>query len=116
MRFAGTAALGATLALLCASPAQALTISNSDPKPHKITVIAGGSSSEMTIDSEKQADVPCSDGCKVKLENGDEYELRGGETVSIDGGVMFIDHSPDADVKDIPDIDPDAPAPGAPAQ
>ena len=41
MRFAGTAALGA-LALLCAAPAQALTISNSDPKPHKITVIAGG--------------------------------------------------------------------------
>ena len=38
MRFVGTAALGA-LALLCAVPAQALTISNSDPKPHKITVI-----------------------------------------------------------------------------
>jgi hypothetical protein len=29
---------------------------------------------------------------------------------------MFIDHSPDADIKDIPDIDPDAPAQGAPAQ
>ena len=23
-------------------------------------------------------------GCKVKLENGDEYELKGGETVSIE--------------------------------
>ena len=109
MRFVGTAALG-VLALLCAVPAQALTISNSDPKPHKITVIGGGASNEMTIESEKQVDAPCTGGCKVKLENGDEYELKGGETVSIDGGVMFIDHSPDADIKDIPDIDPDAPA------
>lgn len=115
MRFVGTAALGA-FALLCAVPAQALTISNVDPKPHKITVIAGGSSDEMTIESEKQVDAPCSGGCKIKLENGDEYELKGGETVSIDGGVMFVDHSPDADIKDIPDIDPDAPASGAPAQ
>jgi hypothetical protein len=115
MRFAGTAAFGA-LALLCASPVHALTISNSDPKPHKITVTAGGASNEMTIDSCKQADAQCSSGCKVKLESGDEYELKGGETVSIDGGVMFIDHSPDADMKDIPDIDPDAPASGAPAQ
>ena len=61
MRFVGTAALGA-LALLCAVPAQALTISNVDPKPHKITVIAGGSSNEMTIESEKQVDAPCSGG------------------------------------------------------
>ena len=61
-------------------------------------------------EAEKQVDAPCSGGCKVKLENGDEYELKGGETVSIDGGVMFIDHSPDADIKDIPDIDTDAPA------
>jgi hypothetical protein len=109
MRFVGTAALGA-LALLCAAPAQALTISNSDPKPQKITVIGGGASNEMTVESEKQVDAPCSGGCKVKLENGDEYELKGGETVSIDGGVMFIDHSPEADTKDIPAIDPDAPA------
>ena len=56
-------------------------------------------------------DAACSSGCKVKLENGDEYELKGGETVSIEDGVLFVDHSPDADVKDIPDIDPDAPPP-----
>lgn len=110
MRFVGPAALGA-FALLCAVPAQALTISNIDPKPHKVTVIAGSSSNEVTVEPEKQVDAPCSDGCKVKLENGDEYELKGGETVSIEDGVLFVDHSPDADVKDIPDIDPDAPPP-----
>ena len=31
----------------------------------------------------------------MKLENGDEYELKGGETVSIEDGVLFVDHSPD---------------------
>ena len=110
MRFVGPAAFGA-LVLLCTAPAQALTISNIDPKPHKITVIAGGSSNELTVEAENQVDAACSDGCKVKLQNGDEYELKGGETVSIEGGVLFVDHSPDADVKDIPDIDPDAPPP-----
>jgi hypothetical protein len=33
--------------------------------------------------------------------------LKGGETISIEDGVMYVDHSPDADIKDIPDIDPD---------
>jgi len=110
MRVVVPAAFG-TLVLLCTAPAQALTISNIDPKPHKITVIAGGSSNELTVEAENQVDAACSDGCKVKLQNGDEYELKGGETVSIEDGVLFVDHSPDADVKDIPDIDPDAPPP-----
>jgi hypothetical protein len=108
MRFIGPAAFGA-LVLVCPVPAQALTITNSDPKPHKVTVIAGGSSNELTVEAEKQVDAACSDGCKVKLESGDEYELKGGETVSIEDGVLFVNHSPDADVKDIPNIDPDAP-------
>lgn len=109
MKFAGPAAVA--VVLLCAAPAHALTVSNLDSKPHKITVIAGGSSNEVTVEPEKQVDAACSGGCKVKLENGDEYELKGGETVSIEDGMLFVDHSPDADVKDIPDIDPDAPPP-----
>jgi hypothetical protein len=115
MKFASTATFGA-LALLCAVPAHALTISNADPKPHKITVIAGGSSNELTVEPDKQVDAACSGGCKVKLENGDTYELKGNETVSLDEGTLFVDHSPDADIKDIPDIDPDAPPKGGAAQ
>jgi len=106
MRLVSTAALGA-LVLLCAGPASALTISNIDAKPHTVTVTAGSDSKDLTIDPAKNVDAPCSDGCKVKLENGDVYELKGGETVSIEDGVMYVDHSPDADIKDIPDIDPD---------
>jgi hypothetical protein len=110
MRSIGVASLG-VMALLCAGPAQALTISNIDPKPHTVTVTAGSDSKQLTIESEKEVDAPCSDGCKLKLENGDVYELKGGETVSIEDGVMYVDHSPDSDVKDIPDIDPDAAPP-----
>jgi hypothetical protein len=110
MRSIGVATLGVTT-LLCAAPAQALTISNIDPKPHTVTVMAGSDSKELTIEAEKKADAPCSEGCKVKLENGDVYELKGGETVSIEDGVMYVDHSPDSDVKDIPDVDPDAASP-----
>ena len=111
MRVVIPAALGTlgALALLCAFPAQALTISNIDAKAHKVTVIAGGASTDVTVEPEKQVDPACTGGCKVKLENGEEYELKGGETVSIEDGVLFVDHSPDADVKDIPNIDPDAP-------
>ena len=96
------------MTLLCAAPAQALTISNIDPKPHTVTVMAGSDSKQLTIEAAKEVDAPCSDGCKVKLENGDVYELTGGEMVSIEDGVMYVDHSPNSDVKDIPDVDPDA--------
>ena len=107
MRTIAEASLG-VVALLCAGPVQALTILNIDPKPHTVTVTAGSDSKQLTIESEKEVDAPCSDGCKLKLENGDVYELKGGETVSIEDGVMYVDHSPDSDVKNIPDIDPDA--------
>jgi hypothetical protein len=107
MRSIAVASLG-VVALLCAGPVQALTILNIDPKPHTVTVTAGSDSKQLTIESEKEVDAPCSDGCKLKLENGDVYELKGGETVSIEDGVMYVDHSPDSDVKNIPDIDPDA--------
>ena len=65
MRVAGPVAFVA-LALLCTVPAQALTISNIDSKPHKLTVIAGGSSNELTVEPEKQVDAACSSGCKVE--------------------------------------------------
>jgi hypothetical protein len=111
MKFVGIAGLGA-LGLLYAGAAQALTISNVDPDPHTITVTAGSDSKQLTIAPEKEVDAPCGDGCKVKLENGEEYELKGGEAVSIEDGVIFVDSSPDADIGDAPDIDPDAPGAG----
>lgn len=114
MRFVSIAGLG-VLGLLYAGPAQALTISNVDSDPHTITVTVGSDSTELTIAPEKEVDAPCAEGCKVKLENGEVYDLKGGEAVSIEGGVIFVDTSPDADDADAPDIDPDAPEPDASA-
>ena len=115
MKIVSIAGLGA-LGLLYAGTAQALTISNVDPDPHTITVTVGSDSKELTIAPEKEVDAPCGDGCKVKLDNGEEYELKGGEAVSIEDGVIFVDSSPDADIGDAPDIDPDAPGAGEGAQ
>jgi hypothetical protein len=99
------------LAVIGASPALALTISNVDPKPHTVTVTAGGDAKELTIEPDKNVEAECGSGCKIKLENGEIYEMKGGETLSIDGGVIFVDASPDANDKDLPDIDPDAEQP-----
>jgi hypothetical protein len=101
--------------LLPAGPAFALTISNLDAQPHTISVSAGAKAEELKVEPQKSVEPGCSGGCKIKLENGEEYEFKGNETVSIDGGAMFIDSSPDAEAKDLPDIDPDA-APAEPSE
>jgi hypothetical protein len=107
----GIAALG-VLVLAGSDPARALTISNIDPKPHTVSVTAGNESKDLTIEPSKDVDADCASGCKVKLENGEEYEFHGDEAVSIEDGVIFIDHSPSMEKAEIPDIDPDAaPAP-----
>jgi hypothetical protein len=108
MRVLSLAGLGLGLmSLVAVSPAQALSISNSDPEAHTITVTVGNDSKELTVAPDQEVDATCADGCKVKLENGEEYDLKGSEEVSIEGGVIFVDASPDANDEDLPDVDPD---------
>ena len=38
----------------------------------------------------------CASGCTIVLENGELYEMSGGEQVSIEGGVIFVDVAPQA--------------------
>ena len=113
MRVVGLAGLG-LLGGFFAVPADALTISNDDPDAHTVTVTVGSDSKELTVAPDQQVDATCAEGCKVKLENGEEYDLKGTETVSIEDGVIFVDSSPDANDDDVPDIDPDAPGPSEP--
>lgn len=107
MRLFGIAALGA-LGLLYSGEAQALTITNMDAKSRTVTVTAGSDSKQLTIEATKDADASCDGGCKIKLDSGDEYEFKGGEKVSIEGGVLFVDSSPDASTDGIPSVDPDS--------
>jgi hypothetical protein len=93
MRTVSILGLG-VLAMIFAFPAEALTISNVDPDPHTITVTVGSDSNELTIEPQTEVDPPCDKGCKVELENGEQYEMKGDESVSIEDGVIFVDAAP----------------------
>jgi hypothetical protein len=89
MRIAAVLGFG-VLGLLIAPPAQALTVSNLDSKPHTVTVKAGGDSTKVTIEPDMAAEPACASGCTIELEN-ELYDLKGGEQASIEGGVLYID-------------------------
>lgn len=111
MRIAAILGLG-VLGFLIAPPAQALTISNIDPKPHTVTIKAGGDSTELTIAPDTAVEPPCANGCTIELDNGELYEMTGGEEVSIEGGVIFVDVAPGGDAEDhaAAGADPGAPS------
>lgn len=79
------------LGLFTAVPAQALTISNTDADPRTITVETGGDSKELTIEPQASAEPPCEPACTIVLENGERYEMEGGEEVAIEDGTIFVD-------------------------
>jgi hypothetical protein len=93
MRIVMILGLGA-VAMLFALPAEALTISNADPKPHTVTVKSGSDSSDVTIAPNQAVQPACQSGCTIKLENGDIYEMKGGEEASIESGALFVDAVP----------------------
>ncbi len=116
MRIVTILGLG-VLGLFFALPAQALTISNTDPDAHTITVKTASDSTELTIEPEAAVEPPCGSGCTVELENGEQYEMKGGEEVSIEGGVIFVDAAPggDDDTDDAASgVDPDQPSDAEP--
>jgi hypothetical protein len=78
------------LGLLSALPAQALTITNTDADPRTVTVKSGSDSSPLTIEPGKAAEPQCKP-CTLELENGELYEMEGGEDVVIEDGVIFVD-------------------------
>jgi len=91
--------------IIFAFPASALTISNVDPEPHTIIVTAGTDTKELTVEPDQQVDAVCAEGCLVELENGEQYQMQGAETVSIEDGVIFVDSAPGNDADDVPDMD-----------
>ena len=90
MKIATILGLG-VLGIVLAAPAQALTIANSDEASHTVVVKAGGDSTELVIESQKTVEAPCASGCTLELDNGEIYEMKGGEQAAIEGGVLFVD-------------------------
>ena len=62
-----------------------------------VTVKTGSDSTELTIAPETAVEPPCQSGCTVELENGEQYEMKGGEEASIESGVIFVDAAPGAE-------------------
>src|SRR5262245_865091 len=90
-RMRGVRVLGlALLGLFSALPAQALTITNTDPDPRTVTVKAGSDKNALTIEPGKSAEPQCKP-CTIELENGELYEMEGGENLVIEDGVIFAD-------------------------
>jgi hypothetical protein len=100
--------------MLFTLPAQALTISNTDPDPHTVTVKAGGDSTELVVEPQMAVEPPCAAGCTVQLENGELYDMKGGEEVSIEGGVIFVDTVPGSDDDSESQDSAEAPSDAAP--
>ncbi|HET6379166.1 MAG TPA: hypothetical protein VFG05_12810 [Methylocella sp.] len=90
MRIAAILAFG-VLGIVLAAPAQALTVSNADAEARKIVVRSGSDSVELVIEPQKTAEPSCQAGCTVELENGEIYEMHGGEEAIIEGGTLFVD-------------------------
>jgi hypothetical protein len=95
MRIAAVLGFG-VLGFLIAPQAQALTVANFDPKPHTVTVKAGSDSTKLTIEPDTAVEPACAGGCTIELENGELYDLKGGEQASIEGGVLFVDAAGEA--------------------
>ena len=97
--------LASVTGFLFALPASALTISNEDPDPHTVTVTAGTDTKQLTVEPDQQVDAVCAAGCMLELENGEQYQMQGGEAVSIEDGVIFVDAAPGSDTDDGDDAD-----------
>jgi hypothetical protein len=99
MKTATILSLGA-LGALFALPAEALTISNMDADSHTITVTVNGNSKELTVEPQAEVDTPCDKGCTVGLDSGEQYELKGDESASIEDGTLFVDSAPSEEADD----------------
>ena len=105
-------AAGAMTALLWASSAHAVTVTNRDAKEYKLTVVEGERSQDHALKPSGVLENICPKGCIVRLNDSenDEYELEGTEVVSIEEGYLYYD-GPDAPADQAPADAGKAPAP-----
>ena len=101
-------AAGVLTALLWASTAEAVSVTNRDDRDIKLTVIEGEAKQDHILKPSQELKEVCQKGCVIRLNDSenDEYELEGSEVVSIEEGYLYYD-GPDA---------PAEPAPGAAGQ
>lgn len=80
-------------ALLAATSAQALTLTNRDATEHKLVLIEGDAQKDLILKPSETLQDLCESGCVIQLTNGEEYEFDGTEVVSIEDGIMYLEEA-----------------------
>jgi hypothetical protein len=104
-------AAGVLTALLWASTANAVSVTNRDDREVKLTVIEGEAKQDHILKPSQELKEVCQKGCVIRLNDSenDEYELEGSEVVSIEEGYLYYD-GPDVPAE--PSPGQTAPSPG----
>lgn len=79
--------------LLWSPVAFASSIANRDGRDHKVTVIEGKATKDQVLKPSAALDGICEKGCVVRLDDdqGNEYELKSSDVVSIEDGYLYYD-------------------------
>ena len=103
----------AIVALLWASAAGAVSVSNRDGKEYKLTVIEGDASQDFVLKPSEMIEGICEKGCVIRLNDSenDEYELEGPEVVSIEEGYLYYDEAEESAEPPSGSAGPPSPAP-----
>ncbi len=87
-------------AVLFATSAGAVSVTNRDGSDHKVTVVEGDAKQDHVIKGGGNLDGICQKGCLLRLDDSTEepYELEGPEVTWIEGGVLLeeqLDETPE---------------------
>jgi hypothetical protein len=84
------------LALLSIWPlaGSAITLTNRDTADQKLIVIEGDMQKETVIKAGEKLEL-CQKSCVIRLPDGEDYQFDGGEIVSLEEGLLFLDHPED---------------------
>lgn len=90
-------------AVLFATSAGAVSVTNRDGGDHKVTVVEGEAKQDHVVKAGANLDGICPKGCLIRLdddEKDDPYELEGPEVTWIEGGELLeeqLDEAPPPD-------------------
>lgn len=87
-------------AVLFATSAGAVSVTNRDDSDHKVTVVEGDAKQDHIVKGGASLDGICQKGCLLRLDDSteDPYELEGPEVTWIEGGVLLeeqLDDTPE---------------------
>ncbi len=71
--------------------ASGITLTNRDTTDQKLIIIEGDKQNERTIKAGEKVQL-CPNSCVIRLADGEDYEFDGGEIVSLEEGLLFLDN------------------------